>query len=115
MRYVFRRRLFLLIGILTLCLFFLVAGLDRAGKTEDAQALAVPMRVLIIPMYLVWMLWTMALVAVAGPHGLPGLLGTIVSGIGLVTGLAPYVLADYLLDRWRHAATHKPANRDKLS
>ena len=101
MRYVFRRHLFLLIGLLTLCLFFLVAGLDRAGKSETAHALAGPMRVVIVPMYLVWMVITMALVAIVGPVGLPGPFGAVVSGIGLVAGLAPYVLMDYILDRLR--------------
>uniref|UniRef100_Q01VZ9 Transmembrane protein n=1 Tax=Solibacter usitatus (strain Ellin6076) TaxID=234267 RepID=Q01VZ9_SOLUE len=102
-RYVLRRHLFLLIGLLTLCLFFLVAGLDRAGKSETAHALAGPMRVLIVPMYLVWMLITMAVVAVVGPVGVPGAIGTVVSGIGLAAGLAPYVLVDYILDRLRRA------------
>jgi hypothetical protein len=66
MRYVFRRHLFLLIGLLTLCLFFHVAGLDRAGKGEAAHALAGPMRVLIVPMYLVWMVTTITQVAIIG-------------------------------------------------
>jgi hypothetical protein len=109
MRYVFQRHLFLLIGLLTLCLFFLVAGLDRAGKSEAARALAGPMRVLIIPMYLFWMAITMVLVAVFGPAGLPGALGVVVSGVSLALGLTPYVFADYLLDRWRQAAARKMA------
>ena len=100
MRHVFRRHLFLLIGLLTLCLFFLVAALDRAGKSETAHALGGPMRVLIVPMYLVWMVITIAQVAVVGPEGLPGPLGVVVSGISLVAGLAPYAFADYVLDRW---------------
>src|SRR5215831_13343497 len=53
--------------LLTLCLFYLVAGLHAAGKREAAEALARPMRVLIMPMYIVWMLLTMAHVAIAGP------------------------------------------------
>src|SRR5215831_16511721 len=71
MRNAFRRHPFLLIGLLTLGLFHLAEGLNRAGKTEIAQALAVPMRVLIVPMYVVWLLLTMAQVAIAGPRGLP--------------------------------------------
>jgi hypothetical protein len=47
----------------------------------------------------------MTLVAIVGPTGLPGPLGVIVSGISLAAGLAPYALADYVLDRWRRAAT----------
>jgi hypothetical protein len=106
-RYVFRRHLFLLIGLLTLCLFFLVAGLDRAGKGEAASALAVPMRVVIVPMYLVWLVFTMAEVAILGPKGLPGLFGVVVSCIGLTAGLAPYAFVDYLLERRRRAAKRK--------
>lgn len=107
MRHIFRRHLFLLIGLLTLGLFFLVAVLDRTGGTETAQALAGPMRVLIVPMYLVWMVLTMALVAMFGPHGLPGPFGAVLSAISLAAGLAPYALADYVIDRWRHAASRK--------
>ena len=111
-RYVFRRRLFWLIGLLTLCLFFLVAGLDRAGKSETAHALAGPMRVLIVPMYLVWMVMTIAQVAIVGPVGLPGLFGAVVSGISFAAGLAPYAFADYVLDRCRQAATQKVSASD---
>jgi hypothetical protein len=71
MRYVFRRHLFLLIGLLPLCFFCLAAGHDRAGKRETANALAGPLRVLIMPMYVVWLLFTVAQVAIAGPRGLP--------------------------------------------
>jgi H+/Cl- antiporter ClcA len=109
---VFRRHLFLLSGLLTLCLFFLVAGLDRAGKTETAHALAGPMRVLILPMYLVWMVITIVQVAIGGPVGLPGPFGAIVSGISLAAGLAPYAFADYVLDRWRQVATRKVSASD---
>ena len=105
MRYVFRRHLFLLIGLLTLCLFLLVAGLDRAGKRETAEALAGPVRVLIVPMYLVWLLLSMAQVAIVGPRGLPAPFGVIVSIIGLLAGLGPYALLDYLLNRFRRAPT----------
>jgi len=43
----------LLIGVATLCLFFLVAALDGAGSGGIAHSLAGPMRVVIVPMYLV--------------------------------------------------------------
>jgi hypothetical protein len=100
-RQVFRRHLFLFIGIVSLSLFFLVAGLDRAGATGVAQTLAVPMRVLIVPTYLVWMLIAIVQVAVAGPHGLPRPIALIVWCFSLVAGLAPYALADYIFDRLR--------------
>jgi hypothetical protein len=99
--------LFLLIGVLTLDLFFLVAGLDRAGKTEIAHSLAAPMRVLIVPMYLVWLLLTMARVAIAGPVPLPAPFEVIVLGINMIGGLAPYALVDYVLHRLRRPGTRK--------
>ena len=105
MRHLLRHHLFLLIGVLTLNLFFLVAGLDRAGKVEMAHALAGPMRVLIVPMYLVWLLLTMAQVAIAGPVPLPAPLAVMVWGINMVAGLAPYALVDYVLGRLRRTGT----------
>jgi hypothetical protein len=107
MRHVLRRHLFLLIGVLSLSLIFLVAALDRAGKAGVAQALAGPMRVLIVPIYLVWMLITIAHVAVAGPHGLPQPFATIVWAFSMVAGLAPYALVDYIIDRLRRARPRK--------
>jgi len=112
MRYAFHRRPFLLIGLLTLCLFFLVAGLDRAGQSNAAQALAIPMRVLIVPVYLVWLLMSMALVAVFGPGGLPGPFGVVVSGVSFALALTPYFFADYVFHRWRQAAARKVAAND---
>jgi 4-amino-4-deoxy-L-arabinose transferase-like glycosyltransferase len=107
MRYVFRRHLFLLIGLLTLCLFHLVEGLNRAGKTELAQTLAVPMRVLIVPMYVVWLLLSMAVVAIAGPHSLPAPISAIAPIISSLAGLGPYALLDYVLNRLRRSATRR--------
>jgi hypothetical protein len=104
-RHLLRRHLFLLIGVLTLNLFFLVAGLDRAGQVEMARALAGPMRVLIVPMYLVWLLLTMAQVAIAGPVPLPAPFAALVWCIDMLAGLAPYAFADYLLGRLRRART----------
>ena len=105
MRHLLRHHLFLLIGVLTLNLFFLVAGLDRAGKVEMAHALAGPMRVLIVPMYLVWLLLTMAQVAIAGPVPLSAPFAVMVWGINMVAGLAPYALVDYVLGRLRRTGT----------
>lgn len=112
MRYVFRRHLFFLVGLLTLCLFFFVEGLDRAGNSETAHALAGPMRALIVPMYLVWLVMIIAQVAVVGPAGLPSPFAAAVSGIIWVAGLAPYAFADYVLDRWRQAAARKVSASD---
>jgi len=101
-RFVFRH-LFLLYALLSLALFFLVEGLARAGSTEAARALAGPMRVLIVPMYLVWMLLTIVEVALFGPVGKPlgPFLTAVLVGIKLVASLAPFALADYVLDRCR--------------
>lgn len=115
--------MFLSIGLLTLCLFFLQAGL--AGKSETGNMVAnLPpdhgtgqisqsgavgpplaglIRVLIVPMYLVWIVIAIAQGAIVGPAGLPGPLRAIVSGISMLAGLAPYAVADYLLGRWRRA------------
>jgi hypothetical protein len=107
MRYVFRRHLFLLIGLLTLCLFHVVEGLNRAGKKELAQALAIPMRVLIVPMYVVWLLFTMAVVAIAGPHSLPAPFSALASIISSLAGLGPYAFLDFLFNRLRRGATRR--------
>ena len=100
-RYVFRRHLFLLVGLLTFGFFLLVAALERAGKADTAAAFAIPMRVLIIPMYLGWLGATMATVAIAGNAPAAGVLRGILSVIGLAAGIAPYVLADYIRRRLR--------------
>jgi hypothetical protein len=104
-RHLVRRHLFLLIGVLTLNLFFLEAGLDRAGKVGMAHALAGPMRVLIVPVYFVWLLLTMAQVAIAAPVPLPAPFTVIVWCLDMIAGLAPYALVDYLLNRLRRTGT----------
>jgi hypothetical protein len=102
-----RRHLFLAIGVFSLSLFFLVAGLDRAGKTGAAETLAVPMRVLIVPIWLVWTVIAMAQVAVLGPYGVPPPAASIVWGVAMIAGLAPYALIDYLIERLRRARTRR--------
>lgn len=96
--------MFLLVGVLSMSFFFLVAALDGAGETRLAQALAGPMRVLIVPIYLVWMLIAMAQVAVAGPHGLPQPIAMIVSILSVPAGLVPYAFVDYIVERLRPLA-----------
>jgi hypothetical protein len=104
MRNVLRRNFFLLIGVFSFFLFFLVAGLDNAAKSEIVHAVAVVMRILIVPMYLVWLAFTMVRVAIGGTGRLGVPFEVLMSGIGLVAGFAPYALTDYVLDRWRHRA-----------
>lgn len=124
MRKVLRRHLFLCIGVVSLSLFFLAAALNPVVEYTAAQTLPYPasgaaqqvkevpspsmretlaagVRVLIMPIYLVWMLIVVVQVAMAGPHGLPQWLASVVWGFSMVAGLAPYALVDYILDRVR--------------
>jgi len=50
-----RRHPFLLLGLVTLAWFFGVEALNRAGLAQAVAAAAPPLRVLIIPMYVVWL------------------------------------------------------------
>jgi hypothetical protein len=103
---------FLLIGILTLFLLLLVSGLERTGELRTAHMLAMPLRILVAPMYLMWMLWTVAQVAIAGRVGLPQPLASTLLDFGLLAGLAPYALADCILGLWsRRKATRSSALR----
>ena len=102
-----RRHPFVLLGLLSLCLFFSVDALSRTGHTATAAAAARPLRVLIVPMYAVWLPFTMLSVAVAGPNGVPGTVARLIWMCGLVAGFAPYTLADYMLARWLRAQTHR--------
>jgi hypothetical protein len=103
MRHLLRRHAFLLFGIVTLCLFFPVAALDQAG-VGYAHTPAAVLRVLIVPIYLVWFL--LAILNVALSRVLPMPLVTLVSTITMLAGLAPYALLDYCLDRRRRSRTH---------
>ena len=98
-----RRHPFLFLGLLTLALFFVVEALGKTGHAQAAAALAAPMRVLIIPMYVIWLLFTMLKVALAGPGGPPSAIAYVIWIVALMAGLAPYALADYVLARWRGA------------
>ena len=103
MRQVLWRHAFLLFGIVTLCLFFPVAALDQAG-VGYVHALAVTLRVLIVPIYLVWFLLTIMNAAIS--HVLPAPFLTLVSVATMFSCLAPYALFDYWLDRRRRRRTH---------
>jgi hypothetical protein len=94
MGYVLRRHAFLLFGLLTLTVFFIVEVAAKLGYNDLADTLAVPMRVLIIPMYIVWLLLTMAHVAIFGPAALSLLFAIVVYGIHLTACFLPYLLAD---------------------
>ena len=86
----------------TLLLFFVVDALQAEGATGAAQLLAGPMRVLIIRVYLVWLLFTMINVGIWGSGGHVEPLA-ILYCLQFSAGLVPYLVADYLLSRWRHA------------
>jgi hypothetical protein len=98
------RHLFLLLGLATLALFFGVEAREHGGYNAAAAELARPLRILIIPMYVVWLLFTMLNAALLGPapssHGLTWL-ATMISLSGIGAGLMPYLLIDYLIARWR--------------
>jgi hypothetical protein len=96
------RHPFLTVGLVTLLLFFVVEGLRDRGATQAAQQLAVPLRFLIIPMYLVWLPLTMLYVALWGPGAASPHLGVAWAILQFIAGLVPYVAADYLLHRWRN-------------
>ncbi len=107
MGYFVQRRPFLILGLVTLAMFFVVEILNKANQTEAALVLSGPLRVLIIPMYVVWLLFNILQVVIAGPTptGMPAVLAWILWIVSLVSGLAPYALADYLLRRWRRPQT----------
>ena len=66
-----------------------------------------PLRVLIIPMYVIWLPFTMLNSALAGPGGAPSAVARLIWMCGLAAGLAPYVLADHLLARSRRSRGHR--------
>src|SRR5262245_14468150 len=98
---------FLVLGLCTLLLFVAVEALRIQRALDASQRLAVPLRVLIIPMYLVWLAFTMANVAVWGPSGLCGPLSFLLYGLQLIAGLLPYLVADYFVRRWRCAKARR--------
>ena len=102
-----RRHPFLLLGLVTLAWFFGVEALNRAGLAQAVAAAAPPLRMLIIPMYVVWLPFTMLNVALAGPGGVPSTIARLIWICGLAAGLAPYALADHLLGRWRRSRGHR--------
>ena len=104
-----RRHPFLVVGLLTLTLFVAVEALNRAGYTHAAAAAEVPLRVLIVPMYVVWLPFTMLNAALAGPGGTPSTIAPLLWSCGLVAGLAPYALADYLLGLARRRLGYRDA------
>jgi hypothetical protein len=97
------RHPFLLLGLVTLAMFFSVDALDRGGWTAAAAWLARPLRIFIMPMYMVWLPIMMVNAALLGPapsqHGLAWL-ATIIWLAGMAAGLVPYALVDYLITRW---------------
>jgi hypothetical protein len=107
MGYFVQRRAFLILGLVTLAMFFVMKILNQANQTEAALALSAPLRALIIPMYIVWLPFNILQVAIAGatPTGMPAALAWMIWIVSLVAGLAPYALADHLLHRWRRPRT----------
>ena len=102
-----RRHPFLLLGLLTLALFFAVEGLDRAGHVHAVAVAGPALRVLIIPMYAVWLPFTMLNAALAASVGQSAAVAWLAWICSLVAGLVPYVLADRLLARWQRLRSHR--------
>lgn len=101
----FRRHLFLMIGMLSLGLWFLAAESGAGGPVLQG-----PLFILIAPMYIAWLAETAMLVAIAGPFIPPGPIGTVVSLLNFGAGLAPYILADYIRNRRRNVAAVQSLN-----
>src|SRR5262245_18996407 len=102
------RHPFVTLGLVTLLLFVVVEGLRERAALEAAQQLAVPLRLLIIPMYLVWLLLTMLYVAVWGPGAASPKLVVVWAILQFIAGLVPYAAADYLLYRGRNPRPQRP-------
>jgi hypothetical protein len=98
---VVRRHPFLLLGLLTLALLAAVEALTRTGHAQAAAVGAGPLRVLIIPMYVVWLAFTILNVALNGAGGIPWSVALLLWIARLIAGLVPYALADHLLFRSR--------------
>ena len=96
-----RRHPFLLLGLGTLFLFLAVQALDRAGHTQAVSILGPPLRLLIIPMYVVWLPFTMLNAALAASVDSSAAVANLIWVCSLVAGFAPYALADYFLARRR--------------
>lgn len=99
------RHPFFALGLLTLALFLGVEALRVQGAIGAAEQLAVPLRIIIVPMYLVWLGLTMAYVALLGPESPGTILRIAWAALQFTGGLVPYLAADYLLARARRHIT----------
>jgi hypothetical protein len=106
---VVRHHPFLLVGLLTLALFAAVGALSSAGHTQAAAVAEVPLRVLIIPMYAVWLAVTILYVALNGTGGTTGVIVLLFWIAKLIAGFVPYALADHLLFRSGRRPHHPDA------
>ena len=104
------RHFFLLVGLLTLCVLVPTTSLNWSSEAAPPHISALLLRISIAPMYLMWMLWSLAQVSIVGPLALPQPWASILSLLGLLSGLLPYVLADYLMRLWRrpHNVSQRP-------
>jgi hypothetical protein len=104
----FCRHPFLIAGVLTVFLFFLVEAFNQSGNGDIARVLAGPLRVLVVPMYLIWLLIVIAYVATLGPVVMPYPFSFVIAALSLAAGLAPYAVADYILNRYRTRSHRLP-------
>jgi hypothetical protein len=107
MRKWLRQHPFLALGLSTLLLFVTVELLRLQGAADASQRLAAPLQWLIIPMYLVWLTFTLLNVAIWGAAGVAGPVSILFYSLQLIGGLVPYVTADTLLRRWRPATARR--------
>ena len=83
-----------MVGLATLALFFAVEWLG--GSSGIMQSV---LRVLIIPMYVVWLVFAMVQTVVLGPE--PTAIAPLLHLVSLGAGLLPYALLDHAWRRWR--------------
>lgn len=76
-----RRHPFFLFGLLTLSAFLALGALDAVGLSGIAAVAAIPVRLMVVPMYLGWVL-------VAAVERLLSASGWVVSGLAFVAGRA---------------------------
>ena len=107
MRKGLRQHPFLVLGLATLLLFVTVEFLRMQGAADASQRLAAPLRLLILPMYLVWLAFTLLNVALWGAAGVASPVSILFYSLQLIGGLGPYVTADTLLRRWRAAKARR--------
>jgi hypothetical protein len=95
---ILRRHPFLILGLMALALFFI--GPQLLGSA-DGQLFRAFLRVIVIPAYLGGLLFSMVVTALSPGAAASDYTGVFIAVGQVAAGLTPYVLADYLLRRFR--------------